>query len=63
MAEEVGNPEKCPEKKAGKFWQMLEEMEENNEHMRLFSGSLGYPGCIRAIYGAECRWDLSIRKN
>jgi hypothetical protein len=50
MADEVGNPENCPTRDAKKFWQILQEMDENDEHKRLFSGSLGYPGFIRAIY-------------
>ena len=29
---------------------MLMEMEENDEHKRLFSGSLEYSGFVRAIY-------------
>ncbi|MFZ2470834.1 MAG: hypothetical protein WAW52_02715 [Methanothrix sp.] len=50
MAKEAGNPENCPTKNSGNFWQILQEMEENDEHKRPFSGSLGYPGFIRAIY-------------
>jgi hypothetical protein len=50
MIDEVGNAENCPIRNAGTFWQMLQEMEENDEHKRLFSGSLGYPGFFRAIY-------------
>ncbi|MCK9406123.1 MAG: hypothetical protein M0Q47_06925 [Methanothrix sp.] len=50
MADEAANPEKCPAKNAGKLWQILQEMEENDEHKRLFSGSLGYRGFIQAIY-------------
>ncbi|MCK9566051.1 MAG: hypothetical protein M0Q43_08400 [Methanothrix sp.] len=50
MAEEAGNPENCPTKNAGSFLHILQEMEENNERKRPFSGSLGYPGFIRAIY-------------
>ena len=47
MADEAGNVKNS---NAGKFWQLLQEMEENDEHKRPFSGSLGYPGFIRAIY-------------
>jgi hypothetical protein len=50
MADEVGNLENCPAKDARKFLQILLEMEENDEHKRLFSGSMGYPGFFRAIY-------------
>lgn len=50
MADDVENAENCPAKNVGKFWQILQEMDENNENKRLFSGSLGYRGFIRAIY-------------
>jgi hypothetical protein len=50
MADEVENAKDSPATNAGKFWQILQEMEENDEHKRPFSGSLGYPGFIRAIY-------------
>jgi hypothetical protein len=47
MADEAENARNS---NAGKLWQILQEMEENDEHKRPFSGSLGYPGFIRAIY-------------
>jgi hypothetical protein len=47
MAEEDGNLENCP---ARKFLQILQEMEENHEHRRSFSGSMGYPGFFQAVY-------------
>jgi len=50
MADEVENLENCPAKNARNFLQILQEMEENSEHKRQFSGSLGYPGFIRAVY-------------
>ncbi len=50
MARKVENSEICPEKNGGKFWQILGEMEENDEHKRLFSGSLECSGFFRAIY-------------
>ena len=50
MADEVGNLENYPAKNVGNIWQILQEMEENDEHKRLFSGSMGYPGFFRAIY-------------
>jgi hypothetical protein len=50
MADEVENSENCLAKNAGKFLQILQEMEENDEYKRHFSGSLGYSGFIRAIY-------------
>jgi hypothetical protein len=50
MADESGNAKKTPAKNVGKFWQILQEMDENDERERPFSGSLGYPGFIRAIY-------------
>jgi hypothetical protein len=50
MADEAGNARNSPATNAGKLWQILQEMEENDEHKRPFSGSLGYPGFIRAIY-------------
>ena len=50
MAEEVENLENGPAKNVGNIWQILQEMEEKDEHKRLFSGSLGYPGFFRAIY-------------
>lgn len=43
MTDDFGN-------NAGKFWQILQEMEENDEHKRQFSGSLGYPGFFQAVY-------------
>jgi hypothetical protein len=50
MNDESGNARSFPAKNVGKFWQILQEMEENHERERPFSGSLGYPGFIRAIY-------------
>jgi len=50
MNDESGNTISFPAKNAGKFWQILQEMEENHERERPFSGSLGYPGFVRAIY-------------
>jgi len=50
MARKVGSKEICPERNEGKFWPMLREMEENDEHNRLFSGSLECGGFFRAIY-------------
>jgi hypothetical protein len=50
MADEARKPESSPAIDAVGFWQMLQEMEENDEHKRLFSGSLGYSGFFRAIY-------------
>ncbi|TFH54263.1 MAG: hypothetical protein E4G89_00440 [Methanothrix sp.] len=50
MADEEENAKNSPATNAGTFWQILPEMDENDEHSRPFSGSLGYPGFIRAIY-------------
>jgi hypothetical protein len=50
MAKEAGYLENCPAKDAWMFLQILREMEENNEHERHFSGSLGYPGFFQAVY-------------
>ena len=50
MNDESGNAKNLPAKNVGKFWQILQEMDENDERERPFSGSLGYPGFIRAIY-------------
>ncbi|MCX6673209.1 MAG: hypothetical protein NTY37_05470 [Methanothrix sp.] len=59
MADEVGNLENCPTKK---FWQILQEMEENDEHKRHFSGSMGYPGFIRAIYRGRVQMGFEDEK-
>jgi hypothetical protein len=47
MADESENAKNS---NADGFWQILQEMDENHERERPFSGSLGYPGFIRAIY-------------
>ena len=47
---------------AGKFWQILQEMEEHDEHKRQFSGSLGYPGFIRAIYRGRVQMGFDDEK-
>lgn len=62
MADEVFNLENCPVKDAGNFWQILQEMEENDEHKRLFSGSLGYPGFFRAIYRGRVQMGFEDEK-
>jgi len=53
MADEVENAENCPARDASTFLQILLEMEENEEHKRPFSGSMGHQGFIRAIYGGN----------
>jgi hypothetical protein len=50
MAKEAGNLEYYPARDIMMFLQMLREIEENGEHERQFSGSLGYPGFFQAIY-------------
>ena len=50
MADESENAKALPAGNAGRFWQMLMEMDENDESQRPFSGSLEYSGFIRAIY-------------
>ncbi|HPS91194.1 MAG TPA: hypothetical protein PKV33_03470 [Methanothrix sp.] len=50
MADESENDKAQPAENAGRFWQMLMEMDENDECQRPFSGSLEYSGFIRAIY-------------
>lgn len=50
MNNESGNAIYFPAKNFGKFWQLLQEMEEKHERERPFSGSLEYSGFIRAIY-------------
>jgi len=50
MADESENDKAQPAENAGRFWQMLMEMDENDECHRPFSGSLEYSGFIRAIY-------------
>ena len=62
MADEVGNAENCPARDASKFLQILQEMEENEEHKRPFSGSMGYPGFIRAIYGGRVQMGFEDEK-
>jgi hypothetical protein len=63
MADEVGNPKNCPAKNEGTFWQILQEMEENDEHKRQFSGSLGYPGFIRAVYRGKVQIGFEDENN
>lgn len=50
MADESENDKAQPAENAGRFWQMLMEMDENDECQRPFSGSLEYSGFIQAIY-------------
>lgn len=50
MADESEDAKAQPAGNAGRFWQMLMEMDENDECQRPFSGSLEYSGFIRAIY-------------
>jgi hypothetical protein len=50
MDDESGNAIYFPAKNVGKFWHILQEMDENHERERPFSGSLEYSGFIRAIY-------------
>ena len=50
MAYEVRNPENCPAKDASKFLQIIQEMEENHEHRRPFSGSIDCPCFFQAVY-------------
>ncbi len=50
MNNESENAKNPPAKNAGKFWQILQEMDEKHERERPFSGSLEYSGFIRAIY-------------
>ncbi|MDQ1261248.1 MAG: hypothetical protein QG575_429 [Euryarchaeota archaeon] len=60
MTDEVGNAKNS---NAEKFRQILQEMEENDEHKRPFSGSLGYPGLIRAIYHGRVQIGFENEKN
>lgn len=55
MAEKTGIRGNYLLREAEKLRHFLQEMEENNEDVRPFSGSLGYPGFIRAIYGGKVR--------
>jgi hypothetical protein len=55
MADESGNAENLPTKNSGRFWQMLQEMDENDERERPFSGSLEYSGFFRATYRGRVR--------
>jgi hypothetical protein len=63
MADEAGNLENCRAKNAGPFWQILQEMEENDEHKRHFSGSLGYPGFIQAVYRGKVQIGFADENN
>lgn len=53
MADEIEDAKNGQAKKSGNFLVILQEMEENEEHKRSFSGSMGYPGFIRAIYSGR----------
>lgn len=53
MAKKTEIKDNCLLREAEKLRHFLQEMEENDEHARPFSGSLGYPGFIRAIYGGK----------
>jgi hypothetical protein len=62
MAKEAGNLEYCPTKDSMMFLQMIREIEENGEHERQFSGSLGYPGFIQAIYRGKVQMGFEDEK-
>jgi len=50
MADEVKNAENSPAKDAKKFWQILQEVEDNHEHRRSFSGAIDYSCFFQAVY-------------
>jgi hypothetical protein len=45
--------EKSLSNEGNKLWQILMEMDENNEHERIFSGSVDGPAFLHAIYGGR----------
>ena len=63
MADEVENSENCLAKDAGRFLQILQEMEENAEHKRHFSGSVGYQGFFKAVYRARVQIGFEDEKS
>jgi hypothetical protein len=50
MVEEAGNPDICQAKYISNFLHIIQEMEENHEYRRPFSGSIDCPCFFQAVY-------------